>query len=93
MDGGLAMEGDGPASGSAKWLGFLFASEDAVALDSSVMALIHGKSRRVWTTEIAARRGLGISDISLIDRTGPAFQTGSIDGFKMPGNCGYFLLP
>jgi uncharacterized protein (DUF362 family)/Pyruvate/2-oxoacid:ferredoxin oxidoreductase delta subunit len=93
MDGALAMEGDGPASGDPKWLGFLFASTDAVAMDSAVMNLISGKSRRVWTTEIAARRGLGISEISQIDRTGPAFKSGSFKSFKMPGNFYLNLIP
>lgn len=93
MDAALALEGDGPASGDPKWLGFLFASEDAVAMDSSVMNLIQGKSRRVWTTEIAARRDLGISDLSQIERTGPAFKPGSFDSFKMPSNFYINLIP
>jgi uncharacterized protein (DUF362 family)/Pyruvate/2-oxoacid:ferredoxin oxidoreductase delta subunit len=93
MDGGLALEGDGPASGDPKWLGFLFASEDAVAIDCSVMTLICKKTRRVWPTEIAARRRLGIGQISNINRTGPAFKSGSLDSFKMPGNFYLNLVP
>jgi uncharacterized protein (DUF362 family)/Pyruvate/2-oxoacid:ferredoxin oxidoreductase delta subunit len=93
MDGGLALEGDGPASGDPKWLGFLFASEDAVAMDSSVMTLICKKSRRVWPTELAARRRLGIGQISHIDRIGPAFKSGSLDSFRMPGNFYLNLVP
>ncbi|UCC80414.1 MAG: DUF362 domain-containing protein [Candidatus Zixiibacteriota bacterium] len=93
MDGGLAMEGDGPASGSPRWLGCLFASEDAVAMDSSVMTLICKKERRVWPTEIAAGRGLGIAEASRIRRAGPAFKPGSVAGLKMPGNFYLNLVP
>jgi uncharacterized protein (DUF362 family)/Pyruvate/2-oxoacid:ferredoxin oxidoreductase delta subunit len=93
MDGGLALEGDGPASGNPKWLGFLFASEDAVALDSSVINLICKKNRRVWPTEIAAARSLGTAEYSRIVNYGPAFKPGSVDGFKMPGNFYLNLIP
>lgn len=94
MDGGLAMQGDGPASGEKKWLGFLFASADAVAMDSAVMTLISKRKRRVvWPTEIAAARQLGVADISGIDLSGPAFKTGSIVDFKMPSNFYMNLIP
>ena len=93
MDGGLALEGDGPASGNPRWLGFLFASEDAVAMDSSVMTLICKKKRRVWPTEIAAGRGLGVAESSRIEKSGPAFKRDSIDSFKMPGNFYLNLIP
>ena len=93
MDGGLALEGDGPASGNPRWLGYLFASEDAVALDSSVMNFICGKKRRVWPTELAAARGLGIAELSRIDRKGPAFKNGAAPDFRMPGNFYLNLIP
>jgi uncharacterized protein (DUF362 family)/Pyruvate/2-oxoacid:ferredoxin oxidoreductase delta subunit len=93
MDGGLALEGDGPASGDQKWLGYLFASTDAVAMDSAVMTLLCKRERHVWPTEIAAGRGLGIADISQIDLSGPAFKKGLIEDFKMPGNFYLNFIP
>jgi len=93
MDAGLVMEGDGPASGSRRWLGYLFASTDGVAMDSAVMSLICGKPRRVWPTDIAAARGLGAADLATIDKTGPAFSGSSVEGFKLPSNFYLNLIP
>lgn len=93
MDAGLAMEGDGPASGKVRWLGYLLASTDGVAMDSSVMSILHKGRRRVWPTDIASARKLGIADIGLIDRLGPAFERGLISDFKMPSNFYMSLIP
>jgi uncharacterized protein (DUF362 family)/Pyruvate/2-oxoacid:ferredoxin oxidoreductase delta subunit len=93
MDGGLAMEGEGPASGDTKWLGYLFASTDGVAIDSSVMSILHPGRRKVWTTDLAAKRGLGVAKLSQIDRLGPAFKSGAVDDFKMPSNFYMNLIP
>lgn len=93
MDAGLAMEGDGPASGRARWLGHLFAAEDGVALDSAVMSLLDSGKRRVWPTEIAAERGLGNADPDGISREGPAFVNGARSDFKMPSNAYMRFIP
>ncbi len=93
MDGGLVMEGDGPASGQSRWMGYLFASTDGVAMDSSVASLL-GKSKKIiWPTIIAAERKLGIADLNLIERTGPAFSNGVISDFKLPSNAYMSLIP
>jgi uncharacterized protein (DUF362 family)/Pyruvate/2-oxoacid:ferredoxin oxidoreductase delta subunit len=93
MDAGLAMEGDGPASGQPRWLGYLFAAVDGVALDSAVMSLLDPGRRRVWPTEIAAERGLGTADPGGIERAGPAFAGGDISDFKMPSNAYLRFIP
>ncbi len=93
MDAGLAMEGDGPASGHPRWLGYLFAAVDGVALDSAVMSLLDSGRREVWSTEIAAERGLGIADPAGIDRAGSAFESGAISDFKMPTNAYLRFVP
>lgn len=93
MDGGLAMEGDGPASGNARWLGYLFASVDGVAMDTSITSILGVGKRKIWPTEIASLRGLGCSDLSLIDRRGPAFDNGIISDFKMPSNAYMNFIP
>lgn len=67
IDGILAMEGDGPATGGKlRNLNLLLASNDCVSLDS-LMALIIGIGPlEVMTTKEAAKRGLGKADIDSI---------------------------
>ena len=93
MDAGMAMEGEGPASGNPRWLGFLFAATDGVAMDSAVVSILGKKKVRVWPTELAAARRIGISDLSLLDLGGPAFKNGSIDDFKLPSNAYMNFIP
>jgi uncharacterized protein (DUF362 family)/Pyruvate/2-oxoacid:ferredoxin oxidoreductase delta subunit len=93
MDGGMAMEGDGPASGEPRWLGYLFASTDGVALDNSVSSILGKKRRVVWPTEIALERGLGPADLSSIDRLGRAFRSGMTEDFKLPSNAYMNFIP
>jgi len=93
MDAGLAMEGDGPASGEARWLGYLFSATDGVALDSSVASIINHVNRRILPTEIAADRGLGAADLSKIERRGRAFANGFIADFRMPSNAYLKFIP
>ena len=93
MDGGMAMEGDGPASGDARWLGYLFASTDGVAMDASAASILGKRKRMIWTTEIASRRGLGQADLSQIERMGKAFESGPISDFRMPSNAYLNFIP
>ena len=93
MDGGMAMEGDGPASGKPRWLGYLFASTDGVAMDSSVISILGVGKKKIWPTEIAGQRGLGCADSPSIDRRGPAFDNGVISDFKMPSNAYMNFIP
>lgn len=93
MDGGLAMEGDGPASGNPRWLGYLFAATNGVAMDSSVTSILGVGKKKIWPTEIASLRGLGCSELSSIDRRGPAFLNGVISDFKMPSNAYMNFIP
>lgn len=93
MDAGMAMEGEGPASGKARWIGYLFAAVDGVALDSSVVSLLGNKKVRVLPTEIAANRGIGTSDLSLLNLMGRAFENGVIPDFKFPSNAYLNFIP
>lgn len=58
MDGVLAMEGNGPASGRPRHLGLLLASEDGVALDAVASRLVGFRPEMIDTTRIGAARGL-----------------------------------
>ncbi|MEK6727888.1 MAG: DUF362 domain-containing protein [Candidatus Omnitrophota bacterium] len=85
IDGILAMEGDGPASGGKlRNLNLLLAGSDCVSLDS-LMALIMGiEPLEVMTTKEAAERGLGKADIDSI----------TVLGENLEGIIGQqFLLP
>jgi len=75
VDGVVAMEGDGPATGGKlRSLNLLLAGTDCVAIDS-VMALIMGlKPFDILTTKEAAARGLGIADINSIEIRGDKLE-------------------
>ena len=93
LDGGLVMEGDGPASGDPRWLGYLFASTDGVALDSAVASLIGVKPERLLTSKIASAKMIGASTLDKIERLGPAFEIDRIRNFKLPSNFVINLIP
>lgn len=75
VDGILAMEGDGPATGGKlRQQNLLLASADCVALDS-ILALIMGlEPLDISTTKEAARRGLGRADINSISLLGEKLE-------------------
>ncbi len=85
VDGIIAMEGDGPATGGKlRNLNLLLASSDCVSLDS-VMALIMGlEPFDILTTKEAASRGLGIADISYIEILGEKLEEVMADSFLLP---------
>jgi uncharacterized protein (DUF362 family)/Pyruvate/2-oxoacid:ferredoxin oxidoreductase delta subunit len=58
IDGIIAMEGQGPGSGTPRALGSLFAAHDANALDVALADRTNHERRTVHTIAAAARRGL-----------------------------------
>jgi uncharacterized protein (DUF362 family)/Pyruvate/2-oxoacid:ferredoxin oxidoreductase delta subunit len=58
IDGIIAMEGQGPGSGTPRALGSLFAAHDATALDVALADRTNHERRTVHTIAAAARRGL-----------------------------------
>ena len=58
IDGIVAMEGQGPGSGTPKELGSLFAARDCVALDVALADRTAHERRSVYTVAASARRGL-----------------------------------
>jgi ferredoxin len=58
IDGVVAMEGQGPGSGSPRELGSLFAAHDGVALDVALADRTAHERRSVHTIAAAERRGL-----------------------------------
>ncbi|MFZ5980421.1 MAG: DUF362 domain-containing protein, partial [Candidatus Zixiibacteriota bacterium] len=60
LDGILIMEGDGPASGTARKGNLLMASTDAVALDTVVAEIVGLAPQKIHTIKYASESGLGI---------------------------------
>ena len=71
MDGIVAMEGNGPQSGTPKQMGVILASTDPVALDTVFAALVHLDPALVPTNVIGAARGIGETDVSKIEVVTP----------------------
>jgi len=84
MDGIVAMEGEGPASGRLKRLGLIIASRDAVALDSVVAKIIGLKPMEVPTTRCCHERSLGIGTSERIEVVGQRIEDVVIVNFKYP---------
>lgn len=93
VDAVMGMEGDGPASGEPKYLGFLLASEDAVAMDAVAAKVLGFKEGEVDSTKIAVKRGLGIADYSQIEIAGEKIENVKPVSFKLPSNRFLKLVP
>lgn len=67
MDGVIAMEGNGPQSGTPKKMGVILASTDSVALDTLFARLVYLDPALVPTNTIGAAMGVGITDEDSIE--------------------------
>ena len=83
MDAIVAMEGNGPQSGTPKKLGVLLFSNDPVALDTVACRLINLAPEYVPTIAAGVRRGLGVSDASLITMIGDTVEEVVDRSFKV----------
>jgi uncharacterized protein (DUF362 family)/Pyruvate/2-oxoacid:ferredoxin oxidoreductase delta subunit len=82
MDAVFAMEGQGPSCGRPREVGRVLASDNAVALDSVMAAMMGLAPRRVPMLRIAEERGLGPADLERIAIDGPF---AAVPKFKVPG--------
>ena len=82
LDAVVAMEGQGPSGGRLREVGRILASDNAVALDSCMAAMMGLAPRRVPVLRIAEERGLGPADLEQIEIDG-ALEV--IPRFKVPG--------
>ena len=71
MDGVVAMEGNGPASGTPVPMNVLLFSADPVALDSVFATLVHLDPASVPTCVSGAKSGLGVMELSQIEVVTP----------------------
>jgi len=76
LDGIVAMEGDGPSSGTTRKMELVMASADAVAIDSCLARIMGVEPLDILVTKEAHALGLGEADLSKIEMAGD-----SIDGF------------
>lgn len=85
VDGILALEGDGPASGGTpRNLGLILASSDAVAVDSVMAAIMGLRPKDVLSTKEAAERNLGCADFDDIEILGENIQDVIVSDYKLP---------
>jgi uncharacterized protein (DUF362 family) len=92
VDAVLAMEGNGPSSGSPRMLNMLMAGEDAVAIDAVAARIIGFPPGFIDTTRIAAAMGLGEGNVEKIVRIGDAAEE-RIEDFELPTNRAVKLVP
>jgi len=71
MDGVVAMEGNGPQSGTPKAMNVILASTDSVALDTVFASLVYLDPALVPTNVIGAMRGVGVTDPAEIEVVTP----------------------
>ncbi len=86
VDGIVAMEGNGPASGRPRELGLLLASEDGVAVDAVASAVIGFRPAEIDTTRLGAARGLGIGSLDAIRIVGVPLAEARVNDFDLPSN-------
>ena len=84
MDGILAMEGDGPASGDPREVGLVLASADAVSLDAVVSKLVGLPPEKDIIVNEARRRNAGEADMDNIELMGETIESAEIKDFKLP---------
>lgn len=67
VDGMMAMEGDGPARGTAVSMGLVVAGEDTVAVDAVSTALMGIDAMDIGYLAMCDQEGLGVADLGKID--------------------------
>jgi uncharacterized protein (DUF362 family)/Pyruvate/2-oxoacid:ferredoxin oxidoreductase delta subunit len=82
MDGIVAMEGPGPAGGSARQVGLVLAGCDAVAVDAVAQHIVGFGPEEVETTASAGRRGLGAADPGAIEIAGVPLAEARVKRFR-----------
>ena len=81
LDAVVAMEGQGPSGGRPRPVGRVLASDNALALDTVMAAMMGLEPRRVPMLRIAEERGLGPADLASIQVEGPMEV---VPRFKIP---------
>ncbi|MBI2412750.1 MAG: DUF362 domain-containing protein [Deltaproteobacteria bacterium] len=83
MDGIVGMEGNGPGAGDPREIGLVFASADAVALDTVATIVLGADPHDLPLLKAASIRGLK-TDINGIEVLGEEVSNVKVHGFKLP---------
>lgn len=92
MDGIIAMEGEGPASGSLRNLGVILVSQDAVALDTVAAKIIGLDPMVVHTIRYCEERGLGVGNLHNIEVLSERIENVAVHDFKPPTSAASSLV-
>jgi uncharacterized protein (DUF362 family)/Pyruvate/2-oxoacid:ferredoxin oxidoreductase delta subunit len=84
MDGIIAMEGNGPNSGTPRPLGMVLAGTDCVAIDSTVTHVLGLERKRLWTTRAAMDAGIGVAEPDGIEVLGRSADRIAVSHFQLP---------
>lgn len=93
MDAVYGMEGNGPSAGIPRFMGYIIAGTDAVALDAVCSYMIGYNVDEILTTVIANKRGLGEKDLNNIDIEGKNLNSMRIIDFIKPETSLGLVLP
>jgi uncharacterized protein (DUF362 family)/NAD-dependent dihydropyrimidine dehydrogenase PreA subunit len=91
-DAVIGMEGTGPSQGTPVKLGFLLASEDAVALDTVAATAIGFQPREIGTIESARRRGISGTRLREIEMRGVPLDSIK-KKVRRPSSAIFMLMP
>ena len=92
MDGIIAMQGEGPASGSLIRLGVILISQDAVALDAVATKIIGLDPLDIYTTRYCDERGLGSGNLQNIEVVGERMEDVTVLDFRPPASATNLFL-
>lgn len=84
MDGIVGMEGNGPAAGPARPVGLVLASDDGLALDAVVAAVMGFGPGEVDLVRLGHERGLGVGELARIAVAGLPLAEARVPGFVRP---------
>jgi len=84
MDGIVAMEGNGPNSGTPRPLDMVLSGTDCVALDSTVTHLLGLPRSKLLTTHVAMENRVGVGDPENIEVFGPPLEALGVSNFEFP---------
>ena len=84
VDGIVAMEGNGPGSGSLRALGLIILGNNCLAIDMIITRLLGLHYRRLHTNRAALRKGLQPSSLDEIEIVGDSLEEHIIENFLLP---------
>lgn len=93
IDSVVAMENDGPSSGTPRKMDLVIASRDAVAVDSCLAKLIGLEPLDVLVTKEAHLLSLGEVDIAKMELVGDDFNSFTAHDFKLPQTLPLKFIP